>query len=244
MSQYSTPGLYGWVLIGGIILGAFLWKRRINNSDPSLFGIFIGGIVGALVGAKVIYLLAEGWMHFGKPDFWFQLGYGKTIIGALLGGYAGVEYTKHLIGYRKPTGDWFAFMVPLSIAFGRVGCLQHGCCLGKPCAPEAWYQIADQTGVARWPAAPVELLFNLMMLAVLFTLRKFPLLKGQLFHVYLIAYSLFRFSHEFARDTPRVLFGQITGYQIAVLVLLVLAIWRFITRFHQSDKKAEIKAQT
>ncbi len=120
------PSLYGWVTLVGILIGGFLWHRRWKNSDPKLFSIFIGGILGAFLGAKIVYFLAEGWTQISKPDFWIQLGYGKTIIGALLGGYAGVEFTKSIIDYRKPTGDWFAFMVPSAIVFGRFGCLQHG----------------------------------------------------------------------------------------------------------------------
>ena len=232
----TTPGLYGWIMIGGIILGAFLWNRRIKNSDPNLFGIFIGGIIGAFICAKLVYFVAEGWTHIGNKDFWIQLGYGKTIIGALLGGYAGVEITKKLLNYTKPTGDWFAFMVPLSIAFGRIGCLQHGCCLGRKCPPDAWYTITDKAGVERWPAAPVELIFNLLALALLFSLRRFPRLNGQLFHIYLFGYGLFRFLHEFFRETPRIVFDQLSGYQIAAIALVGLAIWRFKTRWTTSSR--------
>ncbi|MDF1811944.1 MAG: prolipoprotein diacylglyceryl transferase [Verrucomicrobiales bacterium] len=221
----AEPSLYGLIMLVGILAGAILWHRRWKNSDPTLFGIFIGGMLGAFIGAKAVYFLAEGWMKIGEPDFWIQLGFGKTIIGALLGGYGGVEFTKSLIGYRKPTGDWFAFMVPLAIAFGRVGCLQHGCCLGKACPPDTWYAMS-----ARWPAAAVELLFNLLALAVLFQLRKFPSLSGQLFHIYLIAYGLFRFVHEFARDTPKWIGATFSGYQVAALLLTGLAVWRFDVR--------------
>lgn len=230
------PNFYGWVLLLGVLIGAVLWHRRWKDSDPTLFGIFIGGLVGAFLGAKLVYFLAEGWLHIGEPGFWIELGYGKTIVGALLGGYGGVEFTKSLIGYRKPTGDWFAFMVPSSIVFGRVGCLKHGCCLGKACPPDSWYALPDKAGIERWPAAPVELIFNLMALAVLYQLRRFVWTRGQLFHFYLIAYGVFRFVHEFARDTPKVIGGVLSGYQIASLLLVALAVWRFeVRRRHDAE---------
>ena len=81
----------------------------------------------------------------------------------------------------------------------------------------------------RWPAVPAEMFFNLAVLAVLFALRKAPPLRGQLFHLYLIAYGLFRFGHEFLRETPRIL-GFLSGYQIASLAVLALGIWRFRER--------------
>lgn len=95
---------------------------------------------------------------------------GKTILGALLGGYAGVEVAKKLTGYTQATGDWFAVIAPVGIVLGRVGCLLHGCCLGKVCAP-AWWTMADANGVARWPAVPVEIGFNVLALAVFAGLR-------------------------------------------------------------------------
>ena len=57
------------------------------------------------------------------------------MLGALLGGYAGVEIAKKAIGYSAPTGDWFAIVAPVGIALGRVGCLRHGCCTGVVCSP-------------------------------------------------------------------------------------------------------------
>tara|TARA_R110002096_G_scaffold316010_19_gene510456 strand:+ start:201 stop:926 length:726 start_codon:yes stop_codon:yes gene_type:complete len=228
--RLPEPGAYGWITLAAIIFGAWLWYRRWKTTDPTLFGIFVGGITGAFVGAKVIYILAEGWLHFGAEDFWLQIAAGKSILGALLGGYAGVELTKKLIHYQEPTGDWFAFVVPLGIATGRAGCLRYGCCLGAECDAETWYAMLDEAGVARWPAAGVELMFNLGVLLVLFQLRKFPSLKGQLFHVYLIAYGVFRFGHEFLRGTPKVIGGTVSGYQIVALLVLGLGIWRFWTR--------------
>ncbi len=224
------PSAYGWITLGGILLGAFLWHRRWRNSDPTLFGIFIGGIAGAFLGAKIIYILAEGWLHFGQPNVWINLAVGKTILGALLGGYAGVEFTKRLIDYNKPTGDWFAFMVPFGIAAGRVGCLRYGCCLGQKCDPAAWYALTDKAGDARWPASPVELTFNLLALVLLFQLRRFPGLRGQLFHIYLIAYGVFRFLHEFIRGTPKVIGGVLSGYHIAALAVIALGVWGFWKR--------------
>ena len=64
---------------------------------------------------------------------------------------------------------------------------------------------------------------------LLLALRKVPPLRGQLFHLYLIGYGLFRIGHEFLRGTPR-LFGPFSGYQFAALVLIALGAWRFAVR--------------
>ena len=163
---------------------------------------------------------------------WLQLATGKSILCALLGGYAAVEIAKRVVNYPSATGDWFALIAPVGIVLGRIGCLLHGCCLGKVCEP-AWFTLNDAAGTARWPAVPMEILFNLAAIAVFFFLRRKHLLAGQHFHLYLIAYGAFRFLHEFLRDTPRVA-GAISGYQFAALAVLALGIAGFIHRRKQT----------
>jgi phosphatidylglycerol---prolipoprotein diacylglyceryl transferase len=198
--------------------------------------IYVSALVGAFLGAKVVYILAEGWLRWNEPDRWLQLATGKTILGALLGGYAGVEVSKKAIGHQGATGDWFATIAPLSIMIGRVGCLMHGCCLGEVCAP-SWYSMDDQRGVARWPAVPLEMLFNAVSIGVFLALRRNGLLAGQHFHLYLIGYGIFRFAHEFARETPRIALGM-TGYQVAAAAVLLLGVVRYWQRRQASMQPA------
>lgn len=211
----------------GIGLGVFIWRRKAPRR-PGMLTIYFSALAGAFLGAKVVYLLAEGWLFWNSPDRWMYLLTGKSILGALLGGYAGVEWAKSYVGYKSPTGDWFATVTPLSIIIGRMGCLLHGCCLGVRCDP-AWYTMLDRHGVARWPAVPAEILFNLLAIAVFHTLRRKHLLPGQHFHLYLIGYGVFRFVHEFWRDTPE-LFGLGTGYQLASITVIALGVIRYRQR--------------
>ena len=160
---------YTWLLLAGVIISFLFWKKRARQ-DRRLVFIYGAALVGAFFGAKVIYLLAEGWLHFGAPDMWLQLAAGKSILGALLGGYVFVELAKRHVGYERATGDDFALIAPISIGLGRVGCLLHGCCLGAVCSP-GWYALKDADGVPRWPAVPTELAFNLFAFALFLFLR-------------------------------------------------------------------------
>lgn len=225
LNQSSTA--YVIIMLAGILFGALWWSKKFRD-EQRLIQIYALGIVCAFAGAKIGYLLAEGWLHLGDPTFWLYLANGKTILGALLGGYAGVEFAKHLTGYRQATGDWFATATPIGIAAGRFGCLIHGCCLGQSCRP-AWYTLADQSGIHRWPAPIAEIIFNLTAAAVFYLMRCRQILPGQHFHLYLISYGLFRFSHEFIRDTPRI-FGPFTGYQCLSLAIILLGTVGFIRR--------------
>jgi phosphatidylglycerol:prolipoprotein diacylglycerol transferase len=220
-----TP--YTWLMIAGILSSLFYWSRFAPRR-PGMALIYFAALAGAFTGGKIVYVLAEGWLHWNEADRWMHLATGKTILGALLGGYAGVEISKRAVGYSGVTGDWFATITPISIIIGRIGCLLHGCCAGAVCG-HSWYSLDDAGGVARWPAVPAEIFFNFVAAIALVTLRRRGALPGQHFHLYLIAYGLFRFAHEFMRDTPRIL-GPLSGYHIAAFAVAALGAIRFWQR--------------
>ena len=227
----ATTTAYGWLMLAGIFVSIALWSR-VAKRDSRLVIIYIAALAGAFLGAKLVYLGAEGWLHWHDKNRWLILATGKSITGALLGGYAAVEIAKRMLGYSGVTGDWFAVIAPVGIMLGRVGCVLHGCCLGRICEP-SWFTMNDAAGAARWPAALVELLFNALALAAILVLRQRKLLPGQHFHLYLISYGLFRFAHEFLRETPRII-GPVSGYQIAALGCVALGVTGFILRQRSS----------
>ena len=151
-------GGYSALLLLGIGVTLWWWSR-LARRDERLLYIYVAALVGAFVGAKLVYLAAEGWMFWDSPDRWRIWATGKTILGALLGGYASVEMAKKALGYRAATGDFFALVAPVGIVLGRVGCLLHGC----RSAANARRALVDIARCARHgaPAAvPVEIAFN------------------------------------------------------------------------------------
>lgn len=224
----ETGKPYTLMLVAGVVMSLLFWNRAAKR-DRRLIGVYLGALTGAFFGAKVIYLLAEGWMFWSSPYRWQAWLTGKSILGALLGGYAGVKAAKWINGFSSPTGDLFATVAPGGIILGRIGCLIHGCCLGRVCDP-AWYTMTDRRGFHRWPAVPVEIAFNVLALIVLLALRRARRQQGQLFHLYLIAYGIFRFVHEWMRDTPRLGDLPVTGYQIAALAVMALGIAGYLRR--------------
>ena len=218
---------YGWLMLAGIFVSIFLWSQLIKRDDRLVL-VYVAALTGAFLGAKLVYLGAEGWLHWHDPNRWVILATGKSITGALLGGYAAVEIAKRFLKYKGVTGDWFAIIVPAGVMIGRIGCMINGCCLGKVCNAN-WFTINDVNGVPRWPASQMEFIFNALMLGLILLLRWGRIAPGQLFHIYLMAYGIFRFFHEFLRDTPQIL-GPISGYQIAALGIFALGAAGFVRR--------------
>ena len=222
-------------MLAGIFVSILLWSR-LARRDDRLVLVYVAALVGAFLGAKLVYLGAEGWLHWHDPDRWVILATGKSITGALLGGYAAVEIAKRLLKYNGVTGDWFAVIVPAGVMIGRIGCMINGCCLGKVCNA-SWFTINDANGVPRWPSSQMEFIFNAVMLGVILLLRRGRIVPGQLFHIYLMAYGIFRFFHEFLRDTPQ-LVGPVSGYQIAALGIFALGAAGFVRRRQLMIKQA------
>ncbi len=218
---------YTLMMAAGLGVSAVIWSGRFK-SRPEMVVVYVTGLLGALLGAKLGYVVVELYTHYGEGDFWRHALVGRTILGALLGGYLGVEGGKKLAGYGEPTGDVFALAVPVGVMLGRVGCLLHGCCQGVACSG-GWWAVTGVDGLVRWPAAWVEFGFNAAAALVLWVLYRAGAFKHQLFHLYLMGYALFRIAHEPMRDTPRVVWG-VSGYQVLALVLGVFTVWRYLAR--------------
>lgn len=225
----GLTGSYAMLAVGGLLLTAWIWGRltsRHGAHDARLTIIYFVGLLGAVVGAKLSFLLAEGWRF--RHD-WVALLTGRSVTGAILGGYAAVEIAKTWLRYPRTTGDVFAIVVPLGLVVGRIGCLLQGCCPGVACEQDDLWAMVDSRGVPRWPAALVELLFNAGFLAWAVLAQRFGWMPGNRFHVFLIAYGLFRFGHEFARDDARWV-GPIGGYHVIALAMAAFGAWRLAGR--------------
>src|SRR4051812_40973313 len=92
----------------GITFSAWAWERfSVSSRSPTTeqrHAIFFGSLVGLAVGAKLAFLCAEGWAVWHDPALdlhqrFLTLLQGRSVTGALLGGYLGVELGKRSVGY-------------------------------------------------------------------------------------------------------------------------------------------------
>ena len=220
------------LLLAGLVISLWYWSRGKRLSSDKLT-IAFGGIVGAILGAKAGYFFAEVPIWWGEPMFWLRMLAGKTILGGLLGGWIGVVAAKRAVGEKQIMGDEFARILPLGIGIGRVSCMTHGCCSGRVVTevlPEFLASHLQRLGFEFWPAALVEIGFQLAFWLTCMATRNVSTLKGQQFHLYLISYGLFRAIHEHFRSTVRYSGTDFSPYMILGLVVAGAGAVAFVSR--------------
>ena len=230
----STP--YAILSVAAIAVSAIVWQRSIDRStrrDGHMVLVFLAALLGAFLGAKLAFLVAEGWHH--RTD-WIALLSGRSVTGALLGGTLAAEATKSWFRVTTATGDAFAITVPLAVSIGRFGCIAAGCCQGIECEP-AWFTVLDEHGHARIPSAQLELAFNLAFLGWSLVAARNAWMTTQRFNLYLMSYGVFRFFHEFWRDDHH-WFDGFGGYHATALAVFVLGVWMFVRRRRMNALRA------
>src|SRR5437867_4220799 len=100
----AYPALMGLAIATGVVLSRTT-QRRLLLAPSERLGIGIGAFCGAMIGAKLPFVLAD-WQGLLSGGAWFSDG--KTIVCGLVGGYFGVEAAKWALEIRVKTGGTFA----------------------------------------------------------------------------------------------------------------------------------------
>jgi len=176
--------------------------------------LLVGCIFGALAGSKLL-AFAESFRHYwAMRDIPLAMLGGKTIVGGLLGGWAGVELAKKRLGITHSTGDAFTLPLILGIAVGRVGCFLTGLSDHTYGAYTRMPWAIDFGDGPRHPTQLYEIAF-LILLGLCLALRaRTPYLNGQLFRLFMLGYMLWRFFVEFLKPRDQIV-GPLSAIQIA-----------------------------
>jgi phosphatidylglycerol---prolipoprotein diacylglyceryl transferase len=199
-------------------------------------------VIGGVIGARLI----TAWEHpafyaealgAGAPLSWIVEHSGKSLLGAIAGGYLAGAVAKRLLGYRGSTADHYALAIPLATAVGRIGCFLSELPLGTP--TDLPWGIAVSPAVAetfvRCPGCTVpmhpsmlyEVAFNLLAAFAIVRFRHRIVLRGELLRAYLIAAFVFRFLVEFLRGNEVEALG-LTGPQVVLIPMTALVVAQMI----------------
>jgi phosphatidylglycerol:prolipoprotein diacylglycerol transferase len=213
----------------------FIFERRrlalpvLADTDRSIW-IAVAAIAGAALGAKLGYWIEDPLNAFADFPDWRRLVEGKTIVGALLGGLAGVEIAKRAIGAQGSSGDAFAFPLMLGIAIGRIGCFLAGLpdhTYGNPTTLPWGVDFGD--GVPRHPTQLYEIASLLVLMALMHARRGAFTRAGDRFRFFMVTYLAFRLGIDMIKPVPYAYFGFLSGIQLLCLAGLCYY-WRDLPR--------------
>ena len=230
--QFHSVTIYTYgFFVALAVLAAFYAMNhhsRAMGLDQGLMGdlvffLFVSGVVGA----RLFYVL----QHFEdyRGDLWkiVSIGEGGLVWygGFLTAAFFGLSFAAWRRWPVLKFCDCFAPILPLAHAIGRIGCFFNGCCYGREtCLPFGTVFPGDST-----PRIPTQLLESLALFCLSAFLFRSPSKKrkdGELFVLYLILYSLFRFLIEFLRG-DQTLLGFLTPPQWTSILLFAggVQIW-------------------
>jgi len=252
----SIP-LYGVFFWGGIftagLVASFISKRK-KLAGFDLVGSAIYTMIGAIIGAKLLYVLVsfDKIVEFALAnDLSFiemlpvVIKGGFVFYGGLIGGFIGLtiyarQFKMSIIKFL----DIYAIVVPLGHALGRIGCFFAGCCYGinydGPLSHT--YHIATGAAPIGVPLFPVQL-FEAACLLLLFVSQMLLFLKMRnckfIFTLnYAISYSFLRFALEFLRgDSERGQFWFLSTSQWISLAIFAITVFLLIYYVKSKDLK-------
>jgi len=208
-------------------------KSQVENLITyGAFGVILGGRFG-----YVMFYNFEQWLR--DPLWLFRVWEGGM---SFHGGLIGVIVAMIIYSYRINRSfvsvmDFVAPIVPLGLGFGR---------LGNFIGQELWGRVSDvpwamvfpkalPEGLARHPSQLYQaFLEGLVLFAIVFWFSAKPRPRGAVSGVFLIGYSMFRFSVEFVRepDLGVALIGGMTRGQLLCVPMLILGVgllvWAYV----------------
>ena len=231
-----------------LTVGLVLYYRDLRRRgwlDDRIVTVSVAAIVGALIGARLI----TAWEHLeyytaldGVPLTVAIEQSGKSLIGALAGGYLGIAIAKRALGYTRSTGDAYLLAIPVATAIGRIGCFLSELPLGTPTdlpwaigvPAEAAAAFARCPGceVPMHPSMLYEIAFNVIAAIVVVRYRDRVPVPGDGLRMYLLAAGIFRFLVESVRGNEPQALG-LTGPQWVLIPLVGLLVMHFIRQMRR-----------
>lgn len=232
---------YGLMYVAAFAAFILLGRQRVVSrpetrwSMRELDDLLLWGVLGVVLGGRL------GQVLFYEPAYYFQYPLeifavwkgGMSFHGGLLGVLAALAWhaRRHQRGFLE-VGDFIAPLVPLGLAFGRIGNFINGELWGRVADPALpWAMVFPR--IDDLPRHPSQLyqagLEGLALFAILWLYSSRPRPVGAVSGMFLAGYGVFRFVAEYFRAPEDGIFGQLT-FNVSMgqwlsLPMVALGIW-------------------
>ena len=224
--------------VGGWLLGKEVRRKGIPLTDDQRWNFLALVYICGVLGARIYYVVFN-WSYYSQEPLeiiaiWHG---GLAIHGGLIGGaLAGWWYVvRHRIFFLQ-LADAGAPSIILGQAFGRVGNFMNGETHGYPTTlpwgivfPPGSPAGEDYPNTPVHPTMLYEMGFNLLIFALLWSLRKRPHQDGFIFCSYLILYSIGRSIVSYYRVEDLMIGGMRAPHLVSALLIVTIG-WYIIQR--------------
>lgn len=202
---------YGFMISLGIAVAILLskWraKKRALDSEP-IIDIAIYGIIGGVLGAKLLYILSDFSYILKNPSALLEMiKSGFVFYGAVIGGaLAAFIYCSHKKIEFIKYFDIVAPSIAIAQGFGRIGCFFAGCCYGMETTSVFGVLFKEGSFGPDYKVVPTQIFSSIgdfLIAAILLYFAAKPKKDGKVAGFYMILYSIGRFIIEFFRGDPR-----------------------------------------
>jgi len=184
----------------GILVAVGL-NRRNGRSDDLILDVSTWIMLGAIVGARALYVIVEPRDYLAEPWKVFYVWEGGLVYyGGLIG--ASVVTYAYLKWVKAPlwsVADCLAPGLALGQVSGRFGCFLNGCCYGVENHAHGVVFPSLMDGIPHLPVMLYEAAFCLALGAYLAWYWSRKVYDGQVFWSYVLLYAIWRFFIEFLR---------------------------------------------
>lgn len=230
---------YGLMIALGLASGiavAVRESRRRSISEDTTYACAMWGMLGAVVGARLFHVVDRLDFYLQNPGAVLALQNGGLAIwGGVLGGLGvGALYCRLASIPLARMADVAAPAILIGQIVGRLGCLVNGDAYGGPLdAPWALIYAHEDAlmpnlGEPSHPYPLYEMLWNAIVLGLIWQMRGRRLPDGSIFLTYVVLYSLGRLVLTSVRQEAVVAIGLQQAQIIALLLILAALppLWR------------------
>jgi phosphatidylglycerol:prolipoprotein diacylglycerol transferase len=226
MPIHSYPAMLYVGLVASVVAG----NLAAHATGLDAFRVYVATIlliVPALVGARLLYVVAHWELYWQNPQrIWDRNEGGYAMYGGLP--LALLVSMPLLYLLRLPLGAfWDVGIISIltGMIFARIGCLLNGCCSGR--ASSVWFSLNLPNHLGGWerriPSQCLESLWAAVLLVSAIALRQRMPFSGALFLSVCCAYAAGRLVLETFRE-PEDGSSRLTMYHAISAVIMVLAL--------------------
>lgn len=221
---------WGFMLALAVVIGIWgiekLFAKEGLLPDTAL-NMSIIMVLAGVVGGRLLYIAVYEWQDFlSNPLAVLFTGNLAGLIwyGGFMGGFLAyyIYVRKNGLPFFK-IADMFAPYIALGYAIVRIGCFLNGCCYGKITDSVCGVVFPYVDHFHRYPTQLYSSFLNFILFFVLWQLYQRKKFDGQVFALYIMGYSVYRFIIEFFRESL-INYGIFTLGQVYTLALFMIGL--------------------